>query len=174
MAEWWWRLSPSRLAFGSTSRRHTESLLACFSFRASWWQWDLTLAGRVKRAQRKMLLDAMSYFKSDLESWDEFTNRKSRQCSALQAKFGFWRFELAARSLRWGEHVSRNHCNSWPGRLVKEKTGKWLRSRRILMQSVSVFGGATGSRPSPGRPSTRLEDGQRFCAHELGLPMPEC
>ena len=143
-----------------------------FAFRGSWWQWKQDVATRVNRAQRKILMHAMAFWKEDSETWEEFSSRRSRQCSFLQAKLGFWKIDLAARSLSWGEHVKRNHANSWPGHLVKVQNGLWLRGSRIRMLSASVWAGATGTRASPGRPSTRWEDGQVFCAELGGWPLP--
>ena len=129
------------------------------SWRASWWQFNNTLADRVDKVQRKIYGCMIRLPPNPGESISAYHLRRGRACSRLAASEGKWSMIVADRITTWSKHIKRNHLNTWPGHLYAHMNGLWFQAKRITMGSLSAYGGRTGTRSTAGGPRTRYHEG---------------
>ena len=141
-----------------------------FAFRCSWRQMNTELVSRTDKQQRRLYGCALAHRMRADETMEQFMNRRKHAALTEVRRHGKWSWKAAVRIVLWDLHLPRNHSGAWVCGLRNWKGDIWLRTRRMLMNSVSSFGGSTGTRRSPGHPRTRWHDGVQFALDKLGDP----
>ena len=109
--------------------------------------------------QRRLFVLAQRLVPDTGETPENFARRRGREAGSLCTQYGRWSVRAARRCLTWQEHIIRNHAGAWLGHLLGWSDAFFLRSRRQLMNSLSVFAGTLGLRTWVGHPRTRWEEG---------------
>ena len=138
-----------------------------YYFRSSWWSMSAGVITQIDRAQAIMTASLQRLPRDVGESEAEYWRRRHRAAGKICRERGLWSTRCAARTLKWHDHISRNHIGSWPGYLLQTQSPLWLRAQRRVANSASEFAGALGMRSSAGHPHVRWEEGVVFAERHL-------
>ena len=109
-----------------------------FAFRCSWRQMNTELVSRTDKQQRRLYGCALAHRMRADETMEQFMNRRKHAALTEVRRHGKWSWKAAVRIVLWDLHLPRNHSGAWVCGLRNWKGDIWLRTRRMLMNPVSI------------------------------------
>ena len=114
-----------------------RAVLPVASYRMSRWPYQAYSAGRIDRAQRKMIGILLRVRMRPGEDPATFGRRRNREATVVTRQHGTWSAHWRKRVIDWNAHLSRdqNH-KSWASKTLHYHGQEWLRDQR----RINAFG----------------------------------
>ena len=140
-----------------------RSCQSVLRYRCSRWPPQPLFAKELDSLQAKMVASMMRVPRLPGELLPDFCRRRNRTAAVHCRQAGRWSKDWFARSIRWNDHIQRNHVqHCWLMMLTAFQDQLWLDSCRALSRSHGTM-----TRTQRGRPCMRWQDGVQYASARL-------